>query len=76
MHGLEVGARLDVAGPDNHFALRPGRPDDPLVAGGIGVTPIFAHARALGRAGAKFRVVYGARAAALTSRSAPNSERD
>src|SRR3954449_5383397 len=32
MHKLDVGARLDVAGPDNHFALRPGRPDYLLVA--------------------------------------------
>jgi ferredoxin len=32
-----------------------------LVAGGIGITPIVAHARALARTGAKFRVLYGAR---------------
>ena len=27
MHTLDVGARLSVAGPDNHFALHPGRPN-------------------------------------------------
>jgi ferredoxin-NADP reductase len=64
MHGLTPGARLDVAGPHNHFALNPSRPDYLLVAGGIGITPIFAHARALERSSAKFRVVYGARSRA------------
>ena len=60
MHGLQAGARLDIAGPHNHFALQPGRPDYLLVAGGVGITPFFAHARALARMGADFRVVYGA----------------
>src|SRR5579863_10360574 len=64
MHRLAPGARLDIAGPDNHFALLPGRHDYLLVAGGIGITPIFAHARALTRAGASFRFVYGVRARA------------
>jgi ferredoxin-NADP reductase len=61
MHGLAPGARLDVAGPHNHFALAPGRPEYLLVAGGIGITPIVAHARALARSGANLRVLYGAR---------------
>jgi ferredoxin-NADP reductase len=61
MHALAVGARLEVGGPHNHFAVHPGRPDYLLIAGGIGVTPILPHARALARTSAKFRVVYGAR---------------
>jgi len=61
MHSLREGARLRVAGPFNHFALRLGAPDYLLVAGGIGITAILSHARALARAGAAFRVVYGAR---------------
>jgi len=61
MHRLEVGARLDIAGPHNHFALGAGRPEYLLIAGGIGITPIIAHARALARIGADFRVLYGAR---------------
>jgi vanillate O-demethylase ferredoxin subunit len=64
MHGLAPGARLNISGPGNHFALHPGRPDYLLVGGGIGITPIVAHARALSRAGASFRVVYGVRARA------------
>ena len=58
MHTLEPGARLQVAGPFNHFALRLGAPDYLLVAGGIGITAILSHARALARA--PLRCVYGA----------------
>jgi ferredoxin-NADP reductase len=61
MHGLETGARLEIAGPDNHFAIHPGRPEYLLIAGGVGITPIFAHARALARGAAEFRVLYAAR---------------
>jgi ferredoxin-NADP reductase len=59
MHTLEPGARIEVAGPFYHFALRLGAPDYLLVAGGIGITAILSHARAL--AGAPMRLVYGAR---------------
>lgn len=61
MWALEPGARVRVAGPDNLFALTPGRAERLLVAGGIGVTPIYAHALALSSMGAAFRVVYAAR---------------
>ena len=64
MHTLDAGARLRIAGPDNHFALQTGRPEYLLVAGGIGITTILGHARALARAGAEFRVLYGARSRA------------
>ena len=60
MHNLKVGARLEVAGPANHFALRLGAPGYLLVAGGIGITAILSHALALARAGAPLRMVYGA----------------
>ena len=64
MGRLEAGARLDVAGPDNHFALQTGRPEYLLVAGGVGVTPIVSHALVLARRGERFRVLYGVRARA------------
>ncbi len=64
MHTLAPGARLDISGPHNHFALRLGAPDYLLVAGGIGITPIHAHALALAKAGANFRLLYGVRARA------------
>lgn len=59
--GLAPGARLMVTPPRNHFELGLGRPDYLLVAGGIGITPIFGMALALAGAGARFRVLYGAR---------------
>lgn len=61
MATLATGARVNVAGPDNHFALTHGRPDYLLIAGGIGVTAIHSHAMALAHAGANVRVLYGVR---------------
>jgi ferredoxin-NADP reductase len=58
---LAPGARLRISAPANHFALRPGRPDYLLVAGGIGITPIHAMALALAAAGARFRLLYACR---------------
>jgi ferredoxin-NADP reductase len=60
MTALAPGARLTIAGPDQNFSLAPGRPQYCLIAGGIGVTPIYSHALALQRAGADFHVLYGA----------------
>jgi ferredoxin-NADP reductase len=59
MHSLQEGARLEVSGPANYFALRLGAPAYLLVAGGIGITGIVSHARALSRARSPLRVVYG-----------------
>ncbi|WP_029010558.1 PDR/VanB family oxidoreductase [Azospirillum halopraeferens] len=62
--GLEPGARLRIAGPRNLFELSRGRPGYLLVAGGIGITPIYGMALALADAGADLRLLYGARTAA------------
>jgi ferredoxin-NADP reductase len=59
--GLDAGARLSIAGPHNHFDLSRGRSDYLLVAGGIGITPIYSMALALQEAGAQFRVLYACR---------------
>jgi len=64
MGSLKPGDRLRVDGPRNHFPLTPGLPEYLLIAGGIGITPIYAHAQALARAGAEFRVLYAARSRA------------
>jgi len=64
MGSLQSGARLDIVGPHNHFGLLPDRSEYLLIAGGIGITPIYAHARALARTSASFRVLYGVRARA------------
>lgn len=61
MWTLRAGARLSVSGPRNHFELGRGRPDYLLVAGGIGITPIYTMAVALARAGAAPRLLYACR---------------
>jgi ferredoxin-NADP reductase len=61
MWSLAPGARVSISGPDNHFPLTPGTHERLLIAGGIGITPIYAQALALARADANFRMVYAAR---------------
>ena len=58
---LAPGARISVSTPGNQFPLSAGRPGYTLLAGGIGITPIYGMALALAEAGADFRVVYAAR---------------
>lgn len=59
--GLQPGARLAVSTPQNLFALRMGRPEYLLVAGGIGITPIVGMAQTLARRGERFRLLYAGR---------------
>jgi vanillate O-demethylase ferredoxin subunit len=65
MHALQAGDTLAIAGPDNHFALPThvgnSAPHTLLVAGGIGITPIYGMALALAARGASLRMVYAAR---------------
>ena len=61
---LRPGARLTVSGPRNHFPLGRDAPDYLLVAGGIGITPIYGMALALAKAGLPVRVLYGVRGVA------------
>lgn len=42
--GAQVGEELRIRGPRNHFRLRPGHERLILIAGGIGITPVLAHA--------------------------------
>ncbi|MFE2432619.1 PDR/VanB family oxidoreductase [Streptomyces sp. NPDC059373] len=55
-----VGRTLTAHGPVNRFPLVDA-PGHLLLAGGIGVTPLLAMARALQRAGRPWRMVYAAR---------------
>ncbi len=59
---LERGTRLRISPPRNHFML--GRNDGRslLIAGGIGVTPIYSMLRSLVRRGRDFELVYSGRA--------------
>jgi vanillate O-demethylase ferredoxin subunit len=61
MWTLAPGARLSISTPGNHFELGRGRQEYLLLAGGIGITPIYTMALALVEAGARFRVLYAAR---------------
>lgn len=61
MWSLKPGARLKVTAPANHFPLALGRSEYLLLAGGIGITPIYAHALALADAGSRFRLLYACR---------------
>jgi ferredoxin-NADP reductase len=61
MWRLEAGQRLTISPPSNSFELSYGRPEYLLIAGGIGITPIYTMALALLQAGANFRLLYAAR---------------
>jgi ferredoxin-NADP reductase len=61
MWSLLPGAQLTISTPGNHFELTRGRPEYLLLAGGIGITPIFTMALALAEAKANFRLLYAAR---------------
>ncbi|SEG75096.1 PDR/VanB family oxidoreductase [Marinobacterium lutimaris] len=61
MWTLEPGARVSVTPAACDFELSYGAPEYLLIAGGIGITPIFAMARALASRGEKVRMLYAAR---------------
>lgn len=65
------GDRLRVGVPRNHFELAPAPAPSVLVAGGIGVTPLWAMAQALEAAGRPWELHYGVR----TRAAAPLLER-
>jgi vanillate O-demethylase ferredoxin subunit len=74
------GQRLRVSAPRNNFRLHEGDEPAILVAGGIGITPILAMARALHARGTAFSLHYYARDAATaaflqTLRAAPFAQR-
>ena len=62
--GVSEGAALTAMGPENYFPLATGHSHVTLVAGGIGITPIFAMAEALWAAGIPFVLHYAVREAA------------
>jgi vanillate monooxygenase ferredoxin subunit len=64
MWSLGPGARLTITRPKNHFQLSVGDGEYLLMAGGIGITPIYGMALSLSRRGARFRMIYAARSSA------------
>jgi vanillate O-demethylase ferredoxin subunit len=61
MRLLAPSARLRVTPPRNLFELALDRPRYLLIAGGIGITPIYGMALTLARRGAPFRLLYACR---------------
>ena len=60
--GIESGMTLRVTPPVNLFALHPAAHRHVLIAGGIGITPMFAHVAELLRRRADFTLHYAYRA--------------
>lgn len=71
---FEVGTRLQVSVPINNFPLDRGDEHSLLIAGGIGITPIFSMARSLSRRHRRFTVVYAGRGAELMAYHAELAE--
>jgi ferredoxin-NADP reductase len=65
MWGLEAGKGIELSVPENRFELSWRAPYYLLMAGGIGITPIYGMALALQRRGIPFRFVYGGRSRAV-----------
>lgn len=65
MWSLETGQAVRLTLPENRFELSWRAGHYLLLAGGIGITPIYGMARALAARGASLRVVYGARSRGL-----------
>ncbi len=61
------GATLRLRGPRNHFRLDPEARQLVLVAGGIGITPVLAHADAAKGVGTDYHLHYAGRSAADTA---------
>lgn len=61
MWSLAPGANLTISGPNSHFELSRGCPQYLLLAGGIGITPIYTMALALSDACADFHLLYACR---------------
>jgi vanillate O-demethylase ferredoxin subunit len=61
VYQLEVGVTVRVSTPRNDFPLAMSASESLLIAGGIGITPILAMARALARGGRPFELHYAGR---------------
>lgn len=58
---LNVGHLLRISAPRNHFPLAKAAPHYVLIAGGIGITPIFAMVQYLRAQGSSFKLYYAGR---------------
>ena len=58
---LRIGAEIDIAPPRNNFSLVESAPHSVLIAGGIGVTPIWSILQRLVALGASWELHYASR---------------
>lgn len=58
---LRVGSTITIGAPRNNFPLEEGAPHTVLIAGGIGITPIFGMLNELRRMGKSVELLYCAR---------------
>lgn len=58
---VQVGAEFEIGTPLNNFRLDEHAPHSVLVAGGIGITPIYAMAKRLTELGRSWEMLYAAR---------------
>jgi len=61
---LRVGSVIEISAPRNHFPLLENAPHTVLVAGGIGITPVWCMAQRLQAIGASWELWYACRARA------------
>ncbi|MDB5094264.1 MAG: hypothetical protein JWO85_2365 [Candidatus Eremiobacteraeota bacterium] len=67
MHDLREGETLTISAPRNHFPLNAEAGHHLLLAGGIGITPLYSMVRHLQAAGASFELHYFTRTSAATA---------
>lgn len=58
---LRVGQSLEIGGPRNHFPLKEDAAHTVLLAGGIGITPIWCMAQRLAKLGRSYELHYACR---------------
>lgn len=61
MWSLKPGTQVSLTQPNNNFDLSYNHEEYLLIAGGIGITPIYGMALALKQRGANFKMLYGGR---------------
>lgn len=64
---VRVGARLRIGAPRNHFPLVEDAPATVLIAGGIGITPLWCMAQRLAALGARWELHYACRTRAAAA---------
>jgi len=67
MHGIEEGSEIQISAPRNHFPIEESAGPSILLAGGIGVTPLMAMAKALSSEKRTFELHYCTRTLAKTA---------